>query len=212
VTSGSPPLRGRPHPAGSGSRLYGRRVVLRPLVPQDFPAWSEVRRRNARWLLPWEPRRPAGHPDPAVDREAFNTRCSTRDRERQLGVAYAYGIFVDQAFAGEINLSGVTRGAVQGATVGYWIDEARAGRSYMPESVVVVARHAFENLGLHRLEICIIPRNDRSRRVVEKLGVRCEGLAERLLEIDGRWEDHLRFAITAEEWDERRDELVEVWL
>jgi ribosomal-protein-alanine N-acetyltransferase len=48
--------------------------------------------------------------------------------------------------------------------------------------------------------------------VVEKLGIRCEGLAERYLEIDGRWEDHLRFAITSEEWEERRAELTAGWL
>ena len=70
-------------------------------------------------------------------------------------------------------------------------------RRYIAEAVVVLMRFAFEQLQLHRLEICIVPRNANSRRVVEKLDVRCEGLAERYLEINGVWEDHLRFAITA---------------
>jgi ribosomal-protein-alanine N-acetyltransferase len=48
--------------------------------------------------------------------------------------------------------------------------------------------------------------------VVEKLGLRVEGLAERYLEIDGLWEDHIRFAVTAEEWRQRRDELLSDWL
>ena len=48
--------------------------------------------------------------------------------------------------------------------------------------------------------------------MVEKLDIRCEGLAERYLEINGVWEDHLRFAMTAEEWDERREELTRDWL
>ena len=39
----------------SGLRLYGRRVVLRPLTSSDFPPWSEVRLRNESWLIPWEP-------------------------------------------------------------------------------------------------------------------------------------------------------------
>ena len=51
-------------PSSVGLRLYGRRVVLRPLVPQDFNAWSEVRRRNGEWLTSWEPLRLPHHPDP----------------------------------------------------------------------------------------------------------------------------------------------------
>jgi ribosomal-protein-alanine N-acetyltransferase len=65
---------------------------------------------------------------------------------------------------------------------------------------------------LHRVEISIIPRNSASRRVVEKLGIRQEGIAERFLEIDGVWEDHVRYAITSEEWNRREAELVEEWI
>jgi ribosomal-protein-alanine N-acetyltransferase len=36
-------------------------------------------------------------------------------------------------------------------------------------------------------------------------------VAERYLEINGVWEDHMRFAITSEEWEQRRDELVGTW-
>ena len=51
-------------------RLFGRRVMLRPLVPTDFPSYSEVRVRCERWLVPWEPQRIVGQPDPTRDREA----------------------------------------------------------------------------------------------------------------------------------------------
>jgi [ribosomal protein S5]-alanine N-acetyltransferase len=193
-------------------RLYGRRVLLRPLAPSDFPAWSEVRIRNEAWLLPWEQARVPGMPDPTRDRESFTVRCSARDRERQLGAGYGFGIFVDNAFAGEINLNSVQRGSFQNAYVGYWIDEARAGQGYMPESVAVVTRFAFDDLRLHRLQIAIIPRNRSSRRVMEKLRYREEGVALRYLEINGVWEDHVRYAITVEEWEERRAELTAAWL
>jgi ribosomal-protein-alanine N-acetyltransferase len=76
----------------------------------------------------------------------------------------------------------------------------------------VLAQYAFENLHLHRLEICIIPRNSNSRRVMEKLDIRTEGVAERFLEINGTWEDHVRYGITVEEWNERRDDFVEGWI
>lgn len=194
------------------TRLVGRRVVLRPLVPSDFSAWREVRRRNEKWLAPWEPSRHPHAPDVVESPEAFAMRCSARERERQLGTAYGFGLFVGDRFGGEINLSSVQRGPFQSGYVGYWIDQALAGHAYVPEGVVLLARFAFEQLGLHRIQISIIPRNHRSRRVVEKLKLRDEGTAQRYLEIAGVWEDHIRYAMTAEEWAERREELTAEWL
>jgi ribosomal-protein-alanine N-acetyltransferase len=192
--------------------LVGRRVVLRPLSSADFPSWQEVRRRNTGWLTPWEPERTPGMPDVVESREAFAMRCSARERERQLGTGFGFGLFVAGRFAGEINLSSVQRGPFQSAYVGYWIDEAQAGHSYTSEGMVLVIRFAFEQLHLHRVQISIIPRNHRSRRVVEKLKLRDEGIALRYLEINGVWEDHVRYAVTLEEWQERGEELTREWL
>ena len=68
----------------------------------------------------------------------------------------------------------------------------------------MIGKFAFEELHLHRLEICIVPRNTNSRKVMDTLGIREEGIALRYLEINGAWEDHIRYAITAEEWQARR--------
>ena len=193
------------------AELTGKRVLLRPLQDGDFEAWHAVRTRCRDWLVPWEPR-PAGLPHPSDDRSSYLARCSMRERERQLGTGYGYGIFVAGRFAGEINLSSIQRGPFQNAYVGYWIDKDQAGNGFVPESCVVLFHHAFERLGLHRIQISIIPRNRPSRRVVEKLALRGEGIALRYLEINGRWEDHVRYAITAEEWEERRAELSRQWL
>jgi [ribosomal protein S5]-alanine N-acetyltransferase len=191
--------------------LRGRRVVLRTLTDNDFEGWSEVRVRCHDWLVPWEPR-VAGTALPPEDFRNFSARCSLRERERQLGSGFGFGIFVGGRFAGELTLSSIQRGPFQSASVGYWIDEAQAGMGYVPEGVVACLRFAFDELALHRVEISIIPRNTASRRVVEKLGIRLEGIAERLLSIDGVWEDHARYAITSEEWAVRGAELAATWL
>jgi ribosomal-protein-alanine N-acetyltransferase len=199
-------------PRISGTELLGRRIVLRPLVVADFEAWREVRERARDWLVKWEPRPLPGQPDATEDRRVFAARCGARERERQLGTGYGFGIFVGSRFAGEINLSSVQRGPFQNAYIGYWIDEAVAGRGYTPEAVVVVCRFAFEELGLHRLQAAIIPRNRASHRVAEKVGLRNEGTALRYLEINGVWEDHVRYAITGEDWTERREAYLRDWI
>jgi len=198
--------------SNTGLRLYGKRIMMRPLTPGDFAQWTEVRVRNEEWLVPWEPTRSTRLADPTRSREAFSARCAARDRERQAGTAYGFGIYVDHALAGEVNINNVVRGALQSGTIGYWIDRDRAGRGYTAEGVAVLTRFAFEELHLHRLEICIVPRNTNSRRVMEKLRYREEGIALRYLEINGTWEDHMRFGITAEEWVKRRAELTDAWI
>jgi ribosomal-protein-alanine N-acetyltransferase len=191
--------------------LHGRSLILRTLSESDYEGWVEVRTRCRDWLQRWEPR-PANSSHLAEDRRSFASRCAIRERERQLGTAFGFGIFVNGRFAGELTLSSIQRGPLQSAFVGYWIDESLAGRGYVPEAVVTLMQYGFETLRLHRLEVNIIPRNASSLRVVEKLNLRREGVAERYLEIDGVWEDHARFAITAEEWSDRAPEIIANWL
>lgn len=192
--------------------LTGKRITLRPLRDEDFDDWREVRLANEDWLLKWEPLRPAGVPDPVRDRSAFHVRCDARRRDRQAGTGYSFGVFVDESFAGEMNLSSIHRGAHQNCYVGYWIDHRRAGNGYTPEALVAVMQFAFEEINLHRVQISIIPRNSASRRVVEKLDIRAEGIAERYLQINGVWEDHIRFAVTSEDWAVRGPQWTADWL
>lgn len=190
--------------------LTGRRIVLRALRLDDYAAWSEVRTRCRDWLVKWEPR-PAQAPYPMEDRPTFAARCAMRERERGLSTGYAFGMFRSGTFLGEANISSIQRGAMQCAYVGYWIDEAEAGNAYVPEACALLFRFAFEELGLHRVQVSIVPRNLPSRNVARKLWLRGEGVAVRYLEIDGVWEDHVRYAITAEEWKERRDRYARLW-
>ena len=191
--------------------LHGRRVLLRTMTEQDYEGWFEVRERCHDWLLKWEPRS-AHSSHLAEDQRSFVSRCAIRERERQMGTGFGFGIFYQGRFVGEITLSSIQRGPLQSAYIGYWIDEAAAGQGLMPEAVVTMMHYAFESLRLHRIEVAIIPRNGASRRVAEKLALRNEGVALGFLEINGQWEDHVRYAMTSEEWAVRGAELIAAWI
>jgi ribosomal-protein-alanine N-acetyltransferase len=189
------------------------KVILRPLTMDDYASWHEVRSRCRAWLLPWEPRSSAaGYPE--ENRSTYQTRCEIRDREWQAGSGFAFGIFTlaEQHFVGEASLSSIQRGPFQSGFIGYWIDKLHAGNGYAPEATATLLAFAFEKLALHRVEVAIVPRNRPSRRVAEKLGLRNEGVSVGYLEIDGRWEDHVRYAITVEEWIARRGWYATEWL
>ncbi len=193
--------------------LAGHRVELHALKSADFERWRAVRVRSREWLEPWEPLLDPASPDPVEDPDAFRARCGAWERQRHFDSAYGFGMFLrDGTFIGEVSLGSVQRGPFQSAFVGYWVDADHAGQGFVPEGIAVLLRYGFEELGLHRLEAAIVPRNAASRRVVEKLGMREEGIAERFLQIRGTWEDHVRYAITAEEWDQRRDEIIGTFL
>jgi [ribosomal protein S5]-alanine N-acetyltransferase len=198
--------------ASQSLELLGRRISLRPLRNTDYDGWRQVRINSHDWLTKWEPMHLVGAPDPTWDRHAFESRNGARNREWQLGAGYGFGLFVDGVFAGEVNMSNVLRGPFQSASIGYWIDQRMAGKGYVPEAVVLLLQFSFEELGLHRIQIPIVPRNAASRRVVDKIGLRDEGTALRYLEINGVWEDHVRYAMTVEEWRERGPGLVQEWL
>jgi ribosomal-protein-alanine N-acetyltransferase len=204
-------IRHTPAPPVRSLELCGLRVRLVTLVESDYEAWFEVRDRCRDWLVPWEPRS-KGAPLAPEDSASFAARCGMRERERQLGSGFGFGIFLDDRFVGEVTLSSIQRGPFQNGSIGYWIDQDVAGRGLTPEAVVVVLRFAFETLRLHRIEVAIIPRNRASRRVVDKLDMRTEGVALGFLEINGEWEDHVRYAMTSEEWSVQRHKLAPRWL
>jgi len=106
----------------------------------------------------------------------------------------------DGAIAGAINLSQIFRGGFQNAYLGYYIGATFAGRGYMTEALKLMLRHAFCDLKLHRLEANIQPANIPSIALVQRAGFRREGFSRRYLKIAGRWRDHARWALIAEDW------------
>jgi [ribosomal protein S5]-alanine N-acetyltransferase len=106
---------------------------------------------------------------------------------------------------GDISLSHITRGIMHSCFVGYKLDGAHVGNGFMTEALEVAIGLGFARLRLHRIEANIMPANLASQRVVEKLGFVREGFSEKYLMINGRWEDHLRYAKINDAWsdDER---------
>ena len=104
---------------------------------------------------------------------------------------------------GVINLNEIVRGLFQSAYLGYYAFTPFAGEGYMTEGLTLVLDQAFGPLGLNRLEANIQPRNKSSSRLVSRLGFRLEGFSPRYLKIGGRWRDHERWAVLADEWKSR---------
>jgi [ribosomal protein S5]-alanine N-acetyltransferase len=121
-------------------------------------------------------------------------------RERQGPRSYKYFVCDEVGeICGVMNLSEVVRGSFQSAYLGYYALAPHAGKGLMSLGLELVLDRAFGELALHRVEANIQPKNRRSIELVKRAGFRFEGLSLRYLKIGGRWRDHERWAITAED-------------
>jgi [ribosomal protein S5]-alanine N-acetyltransferase len=168
----------------------GRQTDLRHPVEKDEAAFLEMVRQSRRLHRPWI--------HPPDDAEAFGGYVERAASPRFQGLLIC--LRETGEIAGVANLSEIVRGIFQSAYLGFYASSRCAGRGLMREGVGLVLRHAFRKLGLHRIEANVQPENHRSLALVQALGFRREGFSPRYLKIGGRWRDHERWALLAEDW------------
>lgn len=174
-------------------------LVLRPLKLRDKKEWTKLRQRNQGWFRQWE----STVPDEFSDGKAsFYQIVKNLRVEAKAQRSLPFVMEIDKKIAGQITVANINYGSTRSAYIGYWIAEEFAGKGYTPLAVAMAIDHCFQILNLHRIEITIRPENLKSLRVVEKLGLRSEGLRPKYLHIDGDWRDHLVFAINKDEYNE----------
>jgi RimJ/RimL family protein N-acetyltransferase len=163
-------------------------VRLRPPDESDREAFLAAARRSRELHHPWTP---APDTDEAYDR--YLSRAAQPNQSCLLVMTD------DEQLAGVYNLSEIVRGAFQNAYLGYYAFAPLAGTGLMRAAMPLVIAHAFDELGLHRLQANVQPENARSRALLEATGWREEGYAPRYLFIDGAWRDHVLYAVTVED-------------
>jgi ribosomal-protein-alanine N-acetyltransferase len=182
-------------------RVTSARLVLRAPRDGDVGELRRLARANIEHLRPWEPASPPGE-DP-TSLTAIASAVTRQRRDWRRGDSFSLlitGREEGEPILGRVTLGGVLRRVFQNAYLGYWIDRDRQKMGLMTEAVTSALAFAFIEAKLHRVQVAIMPRNVASLRVVEKIGFRLEGHAERYLKIAGAWEDHEIFAMTSEEW------------
>lgn len=169
-------------------------VTLRVIKPRDSRTLERLVLSNRTWLKPWEATNPHGP-------TSFDFKAQIRGLLRQLendeGIPFL--IMYKGEVVGQLNVANILHGSVSSCVVGYWIIPEVAGNGITPTAVALAMDYMYKVVGLHRVEIDIRPENQASIRVVEKLGLRYEGLKKNYIHISNAWRDHYVFALTADE-------------
>ena len=175
----------------------GPRVVLRHPLLDDTQELLALVRASRRLHRPWA--------YPPADAAAFGSWVAGASSERAFGCLVC--LRETGEIAGAVNLTEIVRGVFLSAYLGYYGSAAHAGQGLLREGVALLLRHAFRELGLHRVKANVQPGNERSLALVRALGFRKEGFSPRYLKIGGRWRDHERWALLVEDWRASRREV-----
>lgn len=169
------------------------RVTIRPPRARDEATFLAAVRRSRSLHRPW-----VYPPSTAAAYRTYLAR-ARGDTHRAFFALLRPG----GDLAGVVNVSEIVRGAFRSAYLGFYGFMPHAGRGYMTEAMSLVIARAFGPMKLHRLEANVQPKNTASIALVRQLGFTREGYSKRYLKIGGRWRDHERWAILADDWRRR---------
>lgn len=167
--------------------------MTRLVRPGDVPAITGLLRANRDFLAPWEPSRAEEYFTEEAQLALVETGLAGYER----GTGVPHVILDDGRLVGRINLNDIVRGPFQSAHLGYWVAQAANGRGVATAAVAAIARVAFEEMGLHRIQASTLLHNAASQRVLERNGFVRIGMAPDYLSIAGRWQDHALFQVIA---------------
>ncbi|XOV88493.1 MAG: ribosomal protein S5-alanine N-acetyltransferase [Pseudomonadota bacterium] len=169
--------------------LRTNRLCIKLLDPQRADIMVKFRLENRDYLKPWEPRR-----TPEFFTEPFwqlQLRYSMNEFREGHSVCLVLLNLAEEEVLGVCNYTNIVRGTFQACHLGYALAERHQGKGLMFEALEASNRYIFEEMGLNRIMANYLPHNERSGRLLARLGFRIEGKAEKFLKIDGRWEDHV---------------------
>lgn len=173
------------------------RLILRLPNENDSVQFQDFEERNIGHMSPW--RSATGE-----QRKDHKAQLIQWEQEFKEGKSIRFLLFLKEnpegAIIGFCNFSQIFRGPFQACYLGYHIDSTFQGKGLMSEAVTKATEYMFEIQNLHRIMANYMPSNERSARLLHKLGFVVEGHAKKYLLINGRWEDHILTSLTNENW------------
>ena len=174
------------------SVLKAKNVELRTPRYSDYDQCRDLREGSKAFLELWEPKRG----NDFFKRNAFNNRVKWAKKSAKTDQAYQFFIFDKfQTLLGSITIENIRKGPSNAATLGYWLGKQHTGKGFMREAVLNIVDFSFNRLNISRLEAATLPENKSSRRLLEKVGFKYEGVGQSYLQINGRWRNHILYGM-----------------
>lgn len=168
-------------------------LTLVSLNAEDAKTMFQLVDHNRDFLGKWLPW--VKHTKTVEDSEKYISYVRKKYEEKKV---MDLGIFYQNTFVGCIGLHEIDS-INKKTSIGYWLGESYQGRGIMHESVKALIRHSFHTLGMNRIEIRSAVGNTRSRKVIERLGLKFEGILREAEWVNDHFVDHEVFSILKSE-------------
>lgn len=175
-------------------------MTLRLPSAEDVPAILSFFSENREFFRPTDPPRPREFYTPGYWLKRVRSIATDFVQDKGCNF-FVFGGEAPGEVLGYVNFSNFVRGAFQACYLGYGLAEKSQGKGLMTEALRAGIDFAWGGLRLHRIMANYLPHNERSARVLQKLGFAVEGYAKGYLFIDGRWQDHVLTSLTNERWE-----------
>lgn len=174
------------------------RLLLKIVEPTEAPKVLQFYRKNRALFEQSEPERQTGFYTMDHQRAILTAEYNMAVR----GTLLRYWLYLKDDLdevIGTISFRSIERQYRQSCLLGYKLDQGHWGHGYATEAIREGIRIAFDELSLHRIVAQVMPDNERSIRLMERLGFVNEGVERKCLFINGKWEDHIRFSLISSE-------------
>ena len=169
-------------------------LLLRPLRQQDASALYSIIEENRNYLAEWMPW--------AEGQTLEGTLEFIRSAEKQQAEESGFHLAIvsGDEIIGVVGMHPIDQVNRHGS-LGYWISEAQQGRGTVTAAVRALTDHAFDGLGLNRVEIQVAPENERSVAIARSLGFAEEGVLREVEHVGSRFLDHIVFSLLRSDRD-----------
>lgn len=177
--------------------IQGSKIFIRYFEDNDAEALLDLHLRNKEFFQKYSPIKDKDY----YTLDIQNKFIRDMIKQKEKGSEYCFGIYIKDngMLVGDVNLFHILREEpLQSCLIGYSLDKQFNGNGYATEAVSLAVRYAFDELKLHRIEAGAMPSNIGLMRVLEKAGFSKEGIAQKSVKINGKWEDHQIFAMLSD--------------
>jgi [ribosomal protein S5]-alanine N-acetyltransferase len=152
-------------------------------------------KENEEHFAPWTPPVPSSYYTESYWRERLASARSEFKRGQSLRLIFFERQHTNERVIGDCSFTEIIRGPFQACFLGYKLDVRAVGQGLMYEALEAAIAYVFDDLKLHRIMANYMPANERSGRLLRRLGFNVEGYARDYLFIAGGWRDHILTAL-----------------
>ena len=174
------------------NNILSERLIIRPPRRRDWKAWVKLRISSYEFLIKWEPYWDLDK----CNRSTYMRQLRLQRTRAAYDQAYSFLCFrkADKSLLGGINISNIERGVMQTGNIGYWLGKDFTSKGYMYESIYTLLPYIFDQIKLNRVQAYTLEENKSSRKLLESLNFKKEGILRNSMKINNVWRDHILYS------------------